>query len=70
MATKERWHVPAISCGHCAMRIRKALANVRGVTAVSVDVNSKTVRLTLLDEAAAERARQAMEAAGYPPDAA
>jgi copper chaperone CopZ len=69
MATEERWYVPAISCEHCAMRIRKALAGVGGVTAVSVDVNAKTVDLTVADEGAAERARKAMEEAGYPPDA-
>jgi len=70
MATKQRWHVPAISCGHCAMRIRKALAGVRGVTAVTVDVNGKTVGLTVADKEAAERARKAMEEAGYPPERA
>ena len=70
MATNEQWHVPAISCGHCAMRIRKALADVRGVAAVTVDVNGKSVRLTVADEEAAERARKAMQDAGYPPDRA
>lgn len=67
MVNKESWFVPDISCGHCAMRIRKALAEVDGVRDVSVDVDAKTVHLCLADDAAAARARQALVATGYPP---
>jgi copper chaperone len=61
------WVAPDISCGHCAMRIRKALAEVDGVAAVSVDVERKTVRFAASGAAAVEHARQALVAAGYPP---
>jgi copper chaperone CopZ len=49
------------------MRIRKALAEVDGVAAVSVDVERKTVRFAASDAATVEHARQALVAAGYPP---
>jgi len=68
MVSTESWFVPDISCGHCATRIRKALSEVDGVSDVSVDVDAKTVRLTLADDAVTGWARQALVAAGYPPE--
>jgi len=49
------------------MRIRKALAEVAGVSDVSVDVESKTVRFSADDDSVKGRARQALVDAGYPP---
>ncbi|MGI6379907.1 MAG: heavy-metal-associated domain-containing protein [Anaerolineae bacterium] len=67
MAERVTWVAPDISCGHCAMRIRKALAEVAGVSDVSVDVESKTVRFSADDDSVKGRARQALVDAGYPP---
>jgi copper chaperone len=37
------YHVPDISCGHCAAAITGELQTVAGVEAVEVDVEAKTV---------------------------
>jgi copper chaperone len=60
--------VPDMSCGHCKMRIEKALA-ASGLTAgVSVDLSSKTVAV----DSDSDRASLAavLSAAGYPPASA
>lgn len=38
-------HVPDISCGHCKMRIEKAVGVLPGVEAVEVNVERKTVHV-------------------------
>jgi len=56
--------VPSMTCGHCAMTIRKALAGI-GQSAVDVNVKNKEVRV----DAAAESlpgSFPALAADGYP----
>ena len=56
--------VPSMTCGHCAMTIRKALAEI-GQTGVDVNLKDKEVRVG----AAAEDLPgilTALEAEGYP----
>ncbi len=38
--------VPDISCGHCVDAITSAVTPLSGVTAVNVDVDTKTVTVT------------------------
>ena len=55
--------VPDISCGHCVNAIKAEVAEVRGVTAVDVDLATKTVRVTGGADPSAVRA--AISEAGY-----
>jgi copper chaperone len=59
--------VPAISCGHCAQRVRNALATTRGVKQVAVDIAAKEVTVlyddTLID---VERIQALLAESGYP----
>ena len=40
------WTVPDISCQHCVDAITTEVTKVAGVTAVSVDLDAKTVAVT------------------------
>jgi copper chaperone CopZ len=57
------YDVPDISCDHCKHAIEAEVGQVVGVTAVEVDVASKTVRVE--GSASAEAVRDAIAAAGY-----
>jgi copper chaperone len=59
----ERYHVPEMSCGHCARTIEKAVKGVDPQAQVSVDLASKQVSVTSTAEAAA--VALAMKQAGY-----
>lgn len=56
--------VPGMTCSHCDAAIRAEVAELAGVTAVEVDLESKrvTVRGARLDDAAI---RDAIAEAGY-----
>lgn len=56
--------VADMSCGHCKAAVTKAVAEVTGVKAVEVDLDSKLVRVhgTGVDDGAV---RAAMDEAGY-----
>ncbi len=66
MSTTVVLKAPDISCPHCAMAIKRELTPTVGVQAVSVDVPTKQVTLTVADEAALARAKAALAAIGYP----
>jgi copper chaperone len=59
-----RYRVPGMHCGHCEAAVKEELAEVEGVEAVDVDLDSKvvTVRGTRLSD---DSLRAAIEAAGY-----
>jgi copper chaperone CopZ len=55
--------VPGISCGHCRIAIDGEVAQVAGVDAVTVDLDSKRVTVTgAFDDTAV---RDAIDTAGY-----
>ena len=56
--------VPAIHCEHCVMSIQEEVAEVPGVQAVAVDLESKTVKVTG-DGISGELVRAAIAEAGY-----
>src|SRR6266508_2780952 len=58
---------PQISCEGCAGAIKRALGAVPGVSAVTVDVAAKTVRVTHDDDAEREALAAVLAEAGYPP---
>lgn len=70
MSQTVKLYAPDISCQHCAMTIKRGLASVPGVSAVEVDVPTKTVTLTVADEEALARAQATLEDIGYPAKAA
>lgn len=59
---------PDISCDHCAHAISGALTAIDGVSAVSVDVDSKRVDVVYdAGSATADQIDAALEEEGYPP---
>jgi copper chaperone CopZ len=48
------------------MTIERTLKTVPGVSDAHADLPTKSVRLTVTDDAAADRARAALAEAGYP----
>ena len=58
--------VPDVSCEHCVKTINGALGAVEGVEAVSVDIPSKTVRLTYdANQVGMEKIEEVLDDAGY-----
>lgn len=55
-----------ISCEHCAMTIKRELAQLEGIRVLGVDVPGKAVRLEYADDAALERAKALLDEIGYP----
>lgn len=55
--------IPDISCGHCAMTVKEALAGLGDCT---VDIPAKRARLALADEAVLPEALRRLEAEGFP----
>ncbi|MFD2367874.1 heavy-metal-associated domain-containing protein [Pseudoduganella sp. GCM10020061] len=57
-------NVEGMSCGHCAGRVSKAIADVDPAAKVEVDVGSGLVRVT--SSAPVQELAQAVSEAGYP----
>jgi copper chaperone len=58
---------PDISCGHCVMRVKKAVSALAGVATVEADAASKDVTVTYDPSAVGlDAIRQALADAGYP----
>ena len=55
--------VPGMTCEHCVRTISGSVGDVAGVTAVQVDLNTKTVHVS--GGAAPEQVRAAIADAGY-----
>jgi copper chaperone len=60
-------NVPDISCEHCERAIREALAPVKGIQGLDVNITAKQVRV-IFDErqVATERMKEILEREGYP----
>jgi copper chaperone len=58
--------VPAISCGHCVMTIKRETQDVPGVINVEADQNSKTATYTLESEAVLPSVKATLAEIGYP----
>lgn len=56
---------PEIVCGGCASSIKKALANVAGVSEVDVDVATKKVTVNHDENVSREKIVDALDRAGY-----
>lgn len=60
----DTYHVPAISCGHCKQTIETGLADLDGVSTVTVDIEAKSVDVA--GTAATESVRRRLDDLGYP----
>lgn len=58
-------HVPDISCGHCKAAIEEVVGQVPGVTAVSVDITTTSVRVEQADGVDVTAIEAAIVEAGY-----
>ena len=58
-------YVPTISCGHCKASILEGLKKVRGVSKASVEVDSKTVEVTLSAKTPVKAVVEAIEARNH-----
>ncbi len=69
MQTKN-FTVPNISCGHCTMRVEKALNGLDGITSVNADIPTKAVNIEW-DEAVTnwDAITATLNKIGYPPEA-
>ena len=61
--TTRTYEIPGISCGHCKSAIEGAVATVRAVDAVTVDIEARTA--TVVGDADDAAVRAAIDDAGY-----
>mgnify|MGYP001494836231 CR=1 FL=1 len=64
MATRV-YQVKGMSCDHCKMAVKKAIAGVVGVKDVDVDLATGRVTVTYEGDLDDARVREAVEDAGY-----
>ncbi len=62
MATRT-YDVPEISCNHCKQTIESAVSDLDDVSAVEVDVDTRTVRVD--GDVSEDTVRSTLDAAGY-----
>ena len=60
-------NIPAISCGHCVMAIKREIGDLEGVTSVEADEKTKTASIKWESPATWEKIADTLKEAGYPP---
>ncbi len=63
-----KYSVPSIHCGHCVKTIEMELAEVKGVTSVKADLDSKTVVVDFNAPATEELVVATLKDLNYPPE--
>jgi copper chaperone len=66
--TSVTYKVPSIHCGHCVHTIEMELGDLKGVTAVKVDLETKTVRVDYQAPATLEQIKDTLKEINYPPE--
>jgi copper chaperone CopZ len=66
LSNERPFRVPAIHCGACAVRIRRALEGVEGVEVSAVDLSEKRVTLRFASIEALAFGLHRLAEAGYP----
>ncbi len=64
--TEKKVHIPAISCGHCVMTIKREVGELAGVSSVEGDQNTKDVTIAWDDPATWEKIAATLDEIGYP----
>ncbi len=57
--------IEGMSCGHCSARVKKALEELEGITAVTVDLEKKTAVLESTSALSNETLKNTIEDIGY-----
>ena len=66
--TQETIKVEGMSCGHCVMRVKKAIEGVEGVRKADVDLQKKQAVVEYMEgKANPEKIKNAIKEAGYEP---
>ncbi|MEE9403069.1 MAG: heavy-metal-associated domain-containing protein [Desulfobacteria bacterium] len=60
--------IPAISCGHCVMAIKREVGELEGVKSVVADEKTKTASIKWDSPATWEKIADTLKEAGYPPE--
>lgn len=63
---KKEIEINGMSCGHCQMRVEKALNAIPGVEA-KVDLKNRTATVTMTDDVPDDVLKAAVVSAGYEP---
>ena len=64
--TTVTYSVPAVSCGHCKMRIERSVGELAGVESVNVDVDSKQAVISYGPPATPAQIEALLSEIGYP----
>lgn len=62
-------HIPAISCGHCVMTIKREIGELEGVKSVEGDEKTKMVTVEWEDPATWDKISETLKEVGYPAEA-
>ncbi len=65
MSTTSTYRVEGMTCDHCVRAVRAEVAEVPGVTDVTVDLAGRSVTVTSEGEIDAASVKAAVEEAGY-----
>lgn len=60
------YHIPAISCNHCVMTIKRELGELAGVSSVEGDMGTKDISVDFEPPATAEAIEKLLDEIGYP----
>jgi copper chaperone len=60
------YKIPNISCGHCVHTIKMELSDLRGVSSVEADQESKTATVTFDDPATESEIKKVLAGINYP----
>ncbi len=66
MAYNVTLSIPAISCGHCVMTIKRETKDVPGVLSVDANQETKTATYVLESEDALPKVKETLAEIGYP----
>lgn len=66
--TSVTFNVPSIHCGQCVRTIEMELGELKGVTAVKADLDTKTVQVDYQAPATLEQIKDTLKEIDYPPE--
>lgn len=66
MSTTITLNIPAISCGHCVMTIKREIGELPGVLAVEGNAQAKTATFTVENEGILAAVKETLAEIGYP----
>jgi copper chaperone CopZ len=63
---KRTVNIPAISCGHCIMTIKRELGGLKGVSSLEGDEKTRTLTIKWENPATWEKIADTLKELGYP----